>query len=44
MVATRDATKERFDIPASVDGRTIVTKCKTTKPSASAHSTQSAAA
>jgi alpha-ketoglutarate-dependent sulfate ester dioxygenase len=34
----------RGEVPVSVDGRTSVTRCKTTKPSASAHSTQSAAA
>jgi alpha-ketoglutarate-dependent taurine dioxygenase len=34
----------RGEVPVSVDGRTSVTKCKTTKPSASAHSTPSAAA
>src|SRR5579864_4723222 len=34
----------RGEAPVSVDGRTSVTKCKTTKPTASAHSRQSAAA
>jgi alpha-ketoglutarate-dependent sulfate ester dioxygenase len=34
----------RGEVPVSVDGRTSVTKYKTTKPSAAAHSTPSAAA
>jgi alkyl sulfatase len=34
----------RGEVPVSVDGRTSVTRCKTTKPAASARSKQSAAA
>ena len=34
----------RGEVPVSVDGRTSVTRCKTTKPAASTHSKQSAAA
>jgi taurine dioxygenase len=34
----------RGEVPVNVDGRTSVTVCKTTKPSASSHPTQSAAA
>jgi alpha-ketoglutarate-dependent sulfate ester dioxygenase len=34
----------RGEVPVSVDGRTSVTTCKTTKPTASAHSRQQAAA
>ena len=34
----------RGEVPVSVDGCTSVTRCKTTKPAASTHSKQSAAA